>query len=509
MMFTHRGEKKTSGMMLALVAILGMTITAIVYTFSEGISGNDFWWHIKIGEWIVENGSVPTTDIFSWHGVANKIPWTAHEWLADVILYFVHSGLGELGVFAFSLLAAFLMVGLLWYEAKRYVEKNILIGGLFFVLLAVTTSIFFYGRPHLFSFFLLYWELKVLFSFMENPANKGIYTIPVLTCVWSNLHGGSASLSYVICAVFLVTGIVNIKIGGIESTRLERKAIWKLLVVTACSIGAILLNPVGLEVLIYPYKSFGDQLQMTLISEWRPPDAKQIGDLLLFICPVVLLLIGFFAEQKRIRLIDLAIMGVFVLLFLRSVRFIMLWYIAAVFCAFPYVPECKIKPMGEKTERRLVALCCLVFVLLIGMSGIQTYETAKDGKLISVTISDDAINAVKEDAPERLFNDYNLGEALIYNEIPVFFDARADLYAHDNIMADGVSLLFLEQANTALETVYVDVDALIEKYEFDAILVLKTRALYAYLISHPDRFECVYEDDSVGYFSVIQQEEII
>lgn len=503
-MLTHRSEKKTPGMMLALVAILGIAITAIAYTFSEGISGNDFWWHIKVGEWVVENGSVPTTDIFSWYGVANEIPWTAHEWLADVILYLVHAGLGELGVYILSLLAALLMVGLLWHEARRYVEKNILIGGLFFVLFAVTTSIFFYGRPHLFSFFLLYWELKVLFAFVENPASKGIYTIPVLTCIWSNIHGGSASLAYVICAVFLVIGFLNIRIGKIEPTRFGNKAIVKLIIITICSVGAILLNPVGLEVLIYPYKSFGDQLQMTLISEWRSPDAKDMGDLILFFCPIVLLLIGFFAEEKKIRLIDLVVMGVFVLLFLRSVRFIMLWYIAAVFCAFPYVPECKIKPMSVESERVLIAVCLIVFALLIGMSCVQAYETMKDGNLISETVSDDAIKAVKEDAPERLFNDYNLGEALIYNEIPVFFDARADLYAHDNIMADGVSMTFLEQANSTAETSFVDVDGLIEKYEFDAVLILKTRALYSYIISHPDQFECVYEDNSVGYFRVVQ-----
>ena len=504
MTLTHRSREKAPGMKLALVAIFGIAITVIAYTFSEGISGNDFWWHIKVGEWVVENGAVPVTDIFSWYGTANEIPWTAHEWLADVILYLVYAGLGELGIFIFSLLAAMLMAVLMWMEVKRDVEKNVLIGGLYVALFAVTTSIFFYGRPHLFSFFLLYWELKVLFAFVDDSRHKGIYTIPLLTCIWSNIHGGSAGLSYVICAVFLVVAMLNLKIGRIESTRLDKKAIAKLLVVTLCSVAAILLNPVGLEVLMYPYKSFGDQLQMTLISEWRSPDAKEIGDLLLFFCPIVLLLIGFLAEEKKIRLIDLAVMGIFVFLFLRSVRFIMLWYIAAAFCAVPYVPECRIKPISRKSEHGLIAVCLIVFMSLIGVSGVRIYETMADGGLISKVMSDEAILTVKEDSPDRLFNDYNLGEALIYNDIPVFFDARADLYAHDNIMADGVSLTFLEQMNLAAGEPYVDVNGLIEKYRFDAILILKSRPLFAYLLSHPDQFECVYEDNSTGYFRVVR-----
>ena len=72
------------------------------------------------------------------------------------------------------------------------------------------------------------------------------------------------------------------------------------------------------------------------------------------------------------------------------------------------------------------------------------------------------------------------------------------------MMADGVSMMFLEQANPTAETTYVDVDGLIEKYDFDAILILKTRALYAYLMGHPDQFACVYEDDNVGYFRVVR-----
>lgn len=503
-MLTHRHEDKTPGMLLALVAILGIAITAIVYTFSEGISGNDFWWHIKVGEWVVSNKAVPTTDIFSWYGTAHEIPWTAHEWLADVILYLVHSSFGVGGVFVLSLTAALCMTLMLWRDAKKYVEQNILIGGLYFVLLAVTTSIFFYGRPHLFSYFLLYWELKVLYAFVKDPHSKGIYSIPVLTCLWSNIHGGSASLAYCLCVVFLVVGLLNIKIGRIEPTRLEKKSFIKLLVITFCSVGAMLINPVGVEVLLYPYKSFGDQLQMTLISEWRSPDAKEIGDLILFILPIVLMLIGFFAEEKRIRLLDLAVMGVFVLLFLRSVRFIMLWYIAASFCAFPYVPLCKIKPMSQKSEKTLVVVCLVVFALLIGVAGVNIYETAKDEELISVTISDEAISAVKVDNPERIFNDYNLGEALIYSEIPVFFDARADLYAYDSLMADGVSLMFLEQANADAGISYVDVDLLIEKYDFDAILILKTRPLYSYIISHAEQFQCVYEDSNIGYFRLVR-----
>lgn len=504
MMHKHRNEERVPGMLFALTAILGMAVVAVMYTFSSGISGNDFWWHIKVGEWIAENGGVPKTDIFSWYGTVNQIPWTAHEWLADLLFYWVYEAFAEPGVFVLSFGAAELMVVLLWKEAQPYVERNILIGGLFFALLSVTTSVFFYGRPHLFSFFLLLIELKILFSFMEDPSRKGIYLLPVVTCLWSNIHGGSAALSYAVCVLFLAVSLTGIKIGKIEPVKLGRKAVVKLLIVTVCSVAAILVNPVGLEVLVYPYKNFADAMQMTMIAEWRSPDAKEMGDLVLFICPVALMLIGFFAEKRKIRLIDVTVMCFFIFLFLRSVRFIMLWYIAAAFCGLPYVPVCNIKPMKKKEERILTGICLVIFACLMVYSGVKIYKTAEDGALISVTMSDEAVQAVREDAPERLFNDYNLGEALIYHEIPVFFDARADLYAYDNMMADGVSLMLLQQANPEAQTVYVDVNEVIGKYDFDAILILKHRALYTYLCSHPEQFACVYQDNSLAYFRIVQ-----
>lgn len=498
-----RCKDTPSGMNFAVTAVLVFSAIAILYTFSTGISGNDFWWHVKVGEWICKNKEIPISDIFSWYGVEKNIPWVAHEWLSDVIFYIIHNLTGDMGIFVLSLSSAVLMTSLLWKQAGNYIRKNILISGLFLVLLSVTTKVFFYGRPHLFSFFLLFIEMKLLYAFFDNQNNKGIYFIPLVSCLWSNIHGGSSNLSYLLCLAFLVVGMLNVQIGCITSQRLQKQALFKLTIVTVLSVAAILINPVGVEMLLYPYKNMGDDLMLTIIGEWQAPDAKNFGNLILFFAPVIFMLLGFFAEEKKIRLIDIGIMGVFILLFLRSVRFIMLWYIAAAFCAFPYVPECKIKPISKRMEKVLISICILIFVVSLGIVRNNLRNTIKENRLITTVLSENAINTVSKDAPQRIFNDYNLGETLIYHDLPVFFDARADVYAYDNLLADGVSLLFMEQVNTQSEDIYVDVEALIEKYDFDAFLILKCRPLCSYLYSHPERFICVFEDETVGYFKAI------
>ena len=54
-----------------------------------GISTDDFWWHIKIGEYILNNGIVPDIAIGNWYAECMEIPWFAHEWLSEVLLYFI------------------------------------------------------------------------------------------------------------------------------------------------------------------------------------------------------------------------------------------------------------------------------------------------------------------------------------------------------------------------------------------------------------------------------------
>ena len=55
--------------------------------FLSSIPGDDYWWHIKVGEWIVQNKEIPKTGIFSWYAQENNLSWFAHEWLAEIVLY--------------------------------------------------------------------------------------------------------------------------------------------------------------------------------------------------------------------------------------------------------------------------------------------------------------------------------------------------------------------------------------------------------------------------------------
>ena len=505
-MFMKKNRKADFTKYICVIITFMALLAVTLLCFSNGISGNDFWWHIKVGEWVVEHKAVPNVDIFSWCGMEKEISWTAHEWLADVIFYYLYSIGGSIGIFLFCLVSAITMSVLMFREAKKNIEKNFLISGLFFVLFAVIASLFFYGRPHVFSYFLLFFELKFLYEFMDDFNSKKIFLIPIIAIFWSNLHGGSASLSYILCFLFLFSGIFNISYGRVENKRFDANSKFRLVMVTLGAVLGVLVNPIGIRVLAYPYINLSDNISMSVISEWLPPDAKIIGNVILYFLPILLMTLGIICGRTKIRLVDILVMLAFLFLFFRSARFIVLWYISAIFYAFRYLPEVKIKAITKKSEKiavfSLIVLLCIPCVMGIN----DTTKTYKNGTLITETMSKTAIEIIRKDSPKRIYNDYNLGEALIYNDIPVFFDARADLYAQEGIMADGISLMYLEPVGQTNQCGYIDVEAMIEKYHFDAILILKGRSLYSYIMNHPEKFKLIYEDDSLGYFRISERE---
>ena len=477
-------------------------IGSMIFWYANGINGNDFWWHVKVGEYICQNGIIPTSDIFSWMRNTVDIPWTAHEWLSEVILYLLYHCAGELGIFLIFFMLACVCYVLVYGQIRKFIGKNYAISGIYLYLFTVIIPMFFFGRPQVFGFFLLFFELKILYSFYEKDGGKIILLIPPLAMAWSNLYGGSSNLTYLLCLMFLISGCITISFGRVEGRKLSKKARGQLALVTPCTMAAILVNPIGLKVLTYPYVNLSDKLSMTLIKEWQSPDAKNLGQLILLFLPILLMSMGIIVEEKKIRLIDLIVMLFFVFLFMRSVRFIILWFIAASFYAFPYLPSFEGKFEKQKL-RTIVGGVMLILGLLQGISGaVISAGTIRDGKIIKTVLDERMIQKIKEVSPKRPFNDYDYGEALIFHDVPVFFDSRADLFSAAGILADGFSLTKLQNVNP---DEILDIEGLMEKYQFDYFIVNDATPIYIYLKSHFEKYELLSEIDGAALFQVISE----
>ena len=82
---------------LALIILAGVLLWG---TYSSEIADTDFWWHLRTGQFIVETGSLPTPDPFSYttelgapsyEGEAQVRHFNlTHEWLAQALWYVLY-----------------------------------------------------------------------------------------------------------------------------------------------------------------------------------------------------------------------------------------------------------------------------------------------------------------------------------------------------------------------------------------------------------------------------------
>jgi hypothetical protein len=496
--------QKRSGENNMFILLLGILITGLIYFYRLGILGNDFWWHVKAGEWMVNNRGIPYIDVFSWFAKENDILWVSHEWLSDVFFYVIHAFFGDIGIFILSLFSAIGMSMLIVIRNKHGIKINILLSLLYLIPIIGMFPTFFYGRPQLISYFLLYGTLYCLYRYKEDESTKSIYFVPFISLLWSNFHGGSSTLPYILCFIFMFSGIFKFSIGKLDGEKLSKRQLRTYLVVGILSILTLVINPHGLQMLTYPFANMGDSFMQSVISEWASPDAKELPQLFSYFLPLVVVGISLIITDKKIRIVDLLIFLFFTYMFFRSARFSILFFIASTFFSFRYFIPREVKPMKTKLDSGIFYMIIVFFIATNIFSIFTMFNTFREGKIISVVLDMEFIELIKEEEPERLFNDYNFGETLIYNDISTFVDGRADVFSQYNLH-DAISLLLLKQTETSNENKIFNPEDIIEKYNFDAFLIDSERSLAVYLKSNPEKYELLLEDGNAVYFKVVSK----
>src|SRR5688572_994597 len=78
-----------------------VTLTIAAYfsiTSSAAMVDPDIWWHIGVGDWIVDHVTLPRTGILSQHV---EREWVAYSWGFDVLVSTVHRLYGLSGIVGF------------------------------------------------------------------------------------------------------------------------------------------------------------------------------------------------------------------------------------------------------------------------------------------------------------------------------------------------------------------------------------------------------------------------
>jgi len=165
---------------------LGGVLIAVVAAFVAPVQDPDFWWHIRTGRWMLEHGSLPSHDLYTYTVPAHA--WIDHEYLTEVLMWLLYTAGGSAAVsLAYGALtwAAF---GLL-YATARGGRRPYVIAGLGLALAAVAGGPVWGPRAQMITFFLSCLELYWLRGYLDGRS-RAITWFPLVMALWANLHGG-------------------------------------------------------------------------------------------------------------------------------------------------------------------------------------------------------------------------------------------------------------------------------------------------------------------------------
>ena len=416
----------------------------LFFLFFRGNSGllgdGDTGYHIRAGQYILRTLSVPKLDIFSFHNP--PLPWTAHEWLSEVVMAVIHDCFGLTGIVAFFAFLLALTTSLLFVILKSQ-RSNILLAAALTVLCFSASQIHWLARPHVFSFLLMLTWHHLLESWQRGIANR-LYLLPTSMLLWVNLHGGFLG-GFLLLGAFLAGNLFGMLAGALPDRAGRGKKLGQLSLTTGACLIACLCNPNGYHILLFPFKLVFDSYVMDHVNEFLSPNFHEF----LPFKYLLLLLIALVAlSRKSVEATELILILVFTNMALYSARYIPLFALimapilmrqsdgrqkmaAGRLADFFRRRSENLARMDARATGLLWPAAALLVVACAAASGRVHHGFDPRVKAVAAVEF-----LMRERIAGNMFNDDEFGDYLIYRGYPayrVFFDGRSDMYGDDKL----------------------------------------------------------------------------
>lgn len=457
----------------------------------------DTYWHVAAGKLILRDGSVPQTDPFS-HTMAGA-PWTAHEWLAEVILATAHDAGGWPVVVAVTALAFAATIALMTRALLRWIEP---IYVLLFAGAAIgMTAGHLLARPHVLAMpLMMIWTIELVRA-SEAKRTPGFWLLPLMT-VWANLHGGftlGIALTGVMAAEAVISAGRERRTGIVKS--------WSLFL--ALAVICALITPHGVQGILFTWQIlFEHGYALERIGEWRSPDFHTFQ-------PLELWLLGGLAvalyQGLRLPPIRLLLLIGLLHLALKHVRYVeLVGLLAPLFLASPLAAHWRSSQQSKQQSQSLdrlfrklaqpagqgAVVLCIVILAIATLAWAKVRPPGPNEALAPAL----AIKAVQQAGIKGpVLNSYETGGYLIYIGIAPFIDGRNDVYG-DKFLKRYVEALELKSGD--------DLRKILDEYKITWTLLIPGSSAIAILDGLPQWRRLYSDRAAVVHVYTGQKEEV-
>lgn len=424
----------------------------------------DVGWHIAAGDWIRNHAEIPVHDPFSH--TAGETRWLNISWSWDVVISWVHSWSGAIGISLVTLgLYVFTVVLLLWHARQR--GAGLVIAVMLLLLAFPNIMVTFSVRPHQVTILLLLLNI-ILLQQRRLGCMKLHYYLPLLallTIIWANTHGAFLTL-------FVLFGAY-----GIEALWQRNKTEFLTLFMSGLvGLAALCVNPLGIGIFEACWRTLGGEL-MANIMEWQPLSFKpENWSRILY--PVTLLIFAI-PLWRHVSLPERLLSGFWLVCACISQRHAPVFAVMS-YSSFAVALTCWIaqeKPRllhwtirkSDEYERDLGSQKIRKLLFTISLLSTFTAPVIAQHTLYSQGIpfpKDKDIKLLQPYSCLKMLNHYNLGGWIIYEtrgSLPVFMDGRAETVYPPNIVNDYIAFEELNERTPGI----------LEKYNIELVAATK------------------------------------
>ncbi|MBN2499223.1 MAG: hypothetical protein JXB38_00570 [Anaerolineales bacterium] len=412
----------------------------------------DTWWHLRTGQWIVEQRAVPKTDPFSYTQFGESWKYPSANWIAEVMLYLIYQAFGPGGLIVWVAALVTLAYAFLW----RTMSGGVFLKAFVIILSVTVAGVYWAARPYMLTFVYMATTLWILEGH-RNGGKDRLWWLPVVVLVWANSHGGIA-VGFILWGVYGLQAGVSWLQAGWEDAEGRFSRAWlqtglrgrvgKMLLVGLVMLAAVCVNPSGPSMLAYTYETVSIGALQDLIGEWQSPNFHELR-----VQPFLILLFLTFGavgvSKQRLQLVDFLLVSGFGVMALMAGRNFVLFALAAPVVLARYAAPVSAElggrlgfhpianskptfPVMTVINWGLVGLLLAAAVLKVA----AIYPQAFHEEIFAASLPVGAVEYLRENEPPgRLMNAYNWGGYLIWElpEYPVFVDGRTDLYRDEII----------------------------------------------------------------------------
>jgi len=475
-------EEKVLDIKFIIMAIVCICLF-VVGLVPKGLQ-NDTFYTIKLGELILENG-IDMQEHFAWH---EGLLYTYPHWLYDVIIYLIYAIGGFNGIYI-STIVLTAILGITIYLTNVKLTKNVIVPIFSTILVLSIGREFITARAQLITFILFALTIYYIEKFLQTKKKRYAVGLLLIPLTIANIHAAVFPFYFILYLPYIGEYIISIliknkdiltrvllKIDELNIKMLEKKSELKekeikeletlkarleknkirleeknskkrepykiiiehnnnmkwLIIIMVLAAFSGLLTPIGDT----PYTYLYNTMQGTTtnhINEHLPivlyDTMYAFGFIILSVC-----LISF--TKIKIKLSDLFLLGGLIFLTIMSRRqqsmlfFVGILVVNKIICTLieKYYQNSKKEILRAFTS----IIAKLFFYVIFTIFMVISLNKLKGVEIVSKTqYPIEATQFIKDNLDVeniKLFNEYNFGSYLLFKDIPVFIDSRADVY---------------------------------------------------------------------------------